>query len=191
MAEQLGGLRKVKEESSQLESKSSMSETDKERMGPDPIRTRTAEFADAESIARLVNIAFRTERFFIDADRNDPDKVRMLLPKGRFLLAEEVSKLVGCVYVELRGERGYFGLLAVDPARQHSGMGSFLIAAAEDYCRAAGCLFMDLTIVNLRKELPGYYRRRGYLKNGTLPFPEDQHLPKIPCHLVRMSKPLG
>jgi GNAT superfamily N-acetyltransferase len=196
MAEQLSGLRKVKEEGSQLESKSSMSETDRERMGAEPIRTRTAEFADAENIARLVNIAFRTERFFIDADRTDPDKVRMLLQKGRFLLAEEVSKaevskLVGCVYMELRGERGYFGLLAVDPARQHSGMGSFLIESAEDYCRAAGCLFMDLTIVNLRKELPGYYRRRGYLENGTLPFPEDQHPPKLPCHLVRMSKPLG
>ncbi len=191
MAEQLVGRRKVKEGGSQLESKSSMSETDKERMGADPIRTRTAELADAENIARLVNIAFRLERFFIDADRTDPDKVRVLLQKGKFLLAEEVSKLVGCVYMELRGERGYFGLLAVDPARQHSGMGSFLIEAAEDYCRAAGCLFMDLTIVNLRKELPGYYRRRGYLENGTLPFPEDQHPPKIPCHLVRMSKPLG
>ena len=170
-----------------------MSEKDKDkvRVGADPMGTRTAELVDAENIARLVYIAFRTERFFIDADRTDPDKVRALLQKGRFLLAEEVSKLVGSVYVELRSERGYFGLLAVDPARQHSGMGSFLIEAAEDYCRAAGCLFMDLTIVNLRKELPGYYRRRGYVENGTLPFPEDQHPPKIPCHLVRMSKPLG
>jgi GNAT superfamily N-acetyltransferase len=155
------------------------------------MKTRTAETADAENIARLVNIAFRPERFFIDADRTDPDKVRGLLQKGRFLLAEETGTLVGCVYVELRGERGYFGLLAVDPARQRAGMGSLLIEAAENYCRAAGCLFMDLTIVNLRKELPGYYRRRGYEENGTLPFPQDQHPPKMPCHLVRMSKPLG
>jgi GNAT superfamily N-acetyltransferase len=191
LAEQLVGLPKVKRGGSQLESKSSMSQKDKERVAAGPIRTRTAELVDAENIARLVNIAFRTERFFIDADRTDPYKVRSLLQKGKILLAEEVSKLVGSVYVELRGERGYFGLLAVDPARQHSGMGSFLIETAEDYCRAAGCLFMDLTIVNLRKELPGYYRRRGYVENGTLPFPEDQYPPKIPCHLVRMSKPLG
>jgi GNAT superfamily N-acetyltransferase len=157
----------------------------------DQITTRTAEPADAENIAHLVNIAFRPERFFIDADRTDPDKVRTLLQKGKFLLAEEAGTLVGCVYVELRGERGYFGLLAVDPARQCAGMGSLLITAAEDYCRAAGCLVMDLTTVNLRKELPGYYRRRGYIESGTLPFPEDQHPPKMPCHLVRMSKPLG
>ncbi|HWY59732.1 MAG TPA: GNAT family N-acetyltransferase [Terriglobales bacterium] len=156
----------------------------------DLVRTRTADSADAEKIACLVNLAFRPERFFIDGDRTDPVKVRELLDKGKFLLVEEAGSLIGCVYVELRGERGYFGLLAVDPARQRSGMGSRLIDAAENYCRAADCRFMDLTIVNLRTELPGYYRRHGYAGNGTLPFPEDQHPPKMPCHLVRMSKAL-
>jgi N-acetylglutamate synthase-like GNAT family acetyltransferase len=156
----------------------------------DRIKTRAAESADAEDIVRLVNAAFRPERFFTDGDRTNPDKVRALLQKGKFLLAEGAGTLVGCVYVELRGERGYFGLLAVDPARQCTGLGSLLVDTAENDCRAAGCLFMDLTIVNLRKELPGYYRRRGDMENGTLPFPEDQHPPEIPCHLVRMSKPL-
>jgi len=157
----------------------------------DQITTRSAQSADAENIARLVNAAFRIERFFIDADRTSPDKVRAFLEKGKFLLAEEAGALIACVYVELRGERGYFGLLAVDPTRQRSGMGSDLIEAAEEYCRSAGCHFMDLTIVNLRKELPGYYQRLGYVESGTLPFPEDQYPPKIPCHLVRMSKALS
>ncbi|MFZ0137002.1 MAG: GNAT family N-acetyltransferase [Candidatus Sulfotelmatobacter sp.] len=155
------------------------------------IRTRIADSADAENISHLVNAAFRPERFFIDADRTNPEKVRALLPKGKFLLAEKDGVLVGCVYVEVRAERGYFGLLAVDPARQRAGVGSRLIDAAEQYCRAAGCRFMDLTLVNLRKELPGYYRRRGYVENGTLPFPDDQHPPKMPCHLVKMFKPLA
>jgi N-acetylglutamate synthase-like GNAT family acetyltransferase len=152
---------------------------------------RTADSADAENIARLVNLAFRPERFFTDGDRTNPEKVRALLDKGEFLLAEEAGRLIGCVYVELRGERGYFGLLAVDPARQRTGLGSCLIEAAEQSCRAASCLFMDLTIVNLRKELPGYYRVHGYIENGTLPFPEDQYPPKMPCHLIRMSKALA
>jgi N-acetylglutamate synthase-like GNAT family acetyltransferase len=154
------------------------------------MKTRTAQLEDAESIARLVNAAFRPERFFIDADRTNPDKVRALLQKGKFLLAEEAGKLTGCVYVERNSERGYFGLLAVDPAVQRSGLGSRLVAAAEDDCRSAGCRVMDLTIVNLRKELPAFYRRLGYTESGTLPFPSDQH-PNQPCHLVRMSKPLS
>lgn len=155
------------------------------------ITTRTADPADAENISHLVNAAFRLERFFVDADRTNPDKVRELLQKGTFLLAEDAGALVACVYVELRGDRGYFGLLAVDPARQRAGMGSRLIDAAEEYCHAAGCRFMDLTVVNLRKELPGYYRSRGYVENGTLPFPSDQYPLKMPRHLVRMSKPLA
>ena len=154
------------------------------------ISIRSARSEDAENIARLVNDAFRPERFFIDADRTNPGKVRDLLQKGEFLLAEEAANLIGCVYIELRGDRGYFGLLAIDPARQRAGLGARLIAAAEDRCRAAGCRFMDLTIVNLRTDLPPFYRRLGYVVNGTLPFPSDQHSPNQPCHLVKMSKPL-
>ena len=120
------------------------------------METRTAQLEDAENITRLVNVAFRPERFFIDTDRTNPEKIRALMPEGKFLLTEEAGMLTGCVYVELRGERGYFGLLAVDPALQRFGLGSRLVAAAEEYCRAAGCRFIDLTIVNLRAELPGF-----------------------------------
>jgi N-acetylglutamate synthase-like GNAT family acetyltransferase len=153
------------------------------------MKTRLARIEDAENIARLVNTAFRPERFFTDSDRTNPEKVRALMPTGKFLLVEESGALAGCVYLELRGERGYFGLLAVDPALQRSGLGSRLVAAAEDECRSASCRFMDLTIVNLRKELPGFYHRLGYVESGTLPFPLDQHSNQ-PYHLVRMSKAL-
>ena len=156
----------------------------------DSLDIRFAKASDASQIASLINAAFRSERFFIDADRTDPDKVAALLQNGKFLLLHSGDVLVGCVYSELRGERGYFGLLAVDPSRQRTGLGGKLIAAAEDYCRAAGCLFMNLTFVNVRQELPGYYGRFGYEENGTLPFPTDQAVPKIPVYLVRMSKTL-
>ncbi len=160
------------------------------RAGSDSITIRRAVPSDAETVARLVNDAFAPERFFIDGDRTNPDKIRALFSKGQFLLAEEAGTPAGCVYMELRGERGYFGLLAVDPARQRAGLGSRLMQLAEDECRAAGCLFMDLTMVNLRTPLLDYYRKHGYIENGTLPFPADQHQPKIPCHLVKMCKPL-
>src|ERR1700729_674591 len=154
---------------------------------------RFAEAADTDAISTLVNAAFRPERFFIDGDRTNPEKVAVLLKKGKFILLfegdVESDVPAGCVYAELRGERGYFGLLAVDPTRQHSGFGTRLIAAAEDYCRNAGWRFMDLTFVNLRRPLPGYYQRFGYTESGFLPFPPDQ-IPNQPVHLVRMSKTL-
>ena len=150
---------------------------------------RTAEAADAPAIARLVNTAFLSERFFIDGNRTDPERAAALLQKGKFLLLFEKGELVGSIYTEIRGERGYFGLLAVDPRRQRASIGARLIAAAEGLCRSAGCRFMDLTFVDVRKELPAYYQRFGYIEGGTLPFPADQ-VAKIPVHLVRMSKAL-
>src|ERR1700740_3288627 len=135
---------------------------------------RFAEASDIEAIVAMVNAAFRPERFFIDGDRTNSEKVAALLERGKFILFFEAEALAACVYVELREDRGYFGLLAVDPNRQRSGFGSRAIAAAENYCREAGCRFMDLTFVNVRQELPGYYRRFGYEENGILPFPRDQ-----------------
>ena len=150
---------------------------------------RMAESNDAEAIATLVNAAFRIERFFIEGDRTNPDQVRALLQTGNFLLVEEDGRPTACVYVERRGERGYFGLLAVDPGRQRSGWGTRLIVAAEDYCRASGCSVMELQTVNLRTELPSFYQRLGYSETGTAPFPAEAQ-PKQPCHFVKMSKSL-
>src|SRR6185295_19693498 len=112
---------------------------------------RAATPADAEIVARLVNAAYRVESFFVDGDRTRPDEVRELLGTGSFLLvADERGEVTGCVYVELRGARGYFGLLAVDPGRQGGGIGRALVAAAEAHCRDAGCAFMDIQVVDLR-----------------------------------------
>jgi GNAT superfamily N-acetyltransferase len=146
---------------------------------------RTAQESDAEALVQLINQAFLVERFFLDGDRIDLEGVRQFLRVGTFLMEEDI----GCVYVEVRGSRGYFGLLSVDPASQGSGIGKRLIAAAEDYCRQAGCAFMDLQIVDLREELPAFYRKLGYEETGTAPFPAGI-VTKLPCHFVKMSKPL-
>jgi len=151
---------------------------------------RMAATADAAQITTLINTAFRiVEGFFVDGPRISQPEIEQLLTKGTFLLAEIGGKFNGCVYVEMRGERSYLGLLSVDPACQQSGLGSLLMTAAEKYCRERGSRFMDIYIVNLREELPEFYRRRGYVENGTTPFPED--IPtKLPCHFINMSKPL-
>ena len=153
-----------------------------------PIRIATA--ADAASITALINAAFRkSEGFFVDGPRISEAEVAEHVARGHFLLAETGGKLNGCVYVELRGERSYLGLLSVDPDCQQGGLGSFLMSAAENYCRERGSRFMDIYIVNVRQELPPFYQRRGYVENGTTPFPDDV-VTKIPCHFINMSKAL-
>ena len=154
------------------------------------VRIRTATPADAAKITSVINAAFRiAEGFFLDGNCITQAEVEHSLDKGVFLLAEDGERLSGCVYVELRGERSYLGLLSVDPASQQRRLGSLLMDEAEKYCRERGSHFMDIYIVNLRTELPPFYERRGYVENGTTPFPADAPT-KVPCHFINMSKPL-
>jgi predicted N-acetyltransferase YhbS len=157
---------------------------------PSPITIRAATPADVDAIVRVINAAFKVERFFIDRDRTDADTVCERMQKGNFLLAEDPTRaLAGCVYVEVRGDRGYFGLLAVDPTRQKSGLGKLLVAELEDHFRRAGCHWSEMRIVNLRSELPAFYHRLGYVETGTLPFTAPV-APKLHCHFIVMSKKL-
>lgn len=145
--------------------------------------------ADAEAIAEVVNAAFQVERFFVDGDRTSPEQVREMLGQGTFLLAKRDRRLLACVYVELRGDHGYFGMLSVDPARQGEGLGRLLVEAAEEHVRLAGCTAMDIQVVDLRTELPPFYRRLGYVEVGTRPVAPDPLL-KRPCRFILMRKEL-
>jgi ribosomal protein S18 acetylase RimI-like enzyme len=150
---------------------------------------RAAVQSDIDSLARLINSAFRVEQPFIDGDRTNPDGVRAYMEKGKLLLAEDAAGLAGCVYVELRGDRGYLGLLGVDPSRQGTGLGRKLMNAAENFFRQAGCVAVDLRVVSARTPLPAFYRHLGYLETGTAPFAPDVPV-KVRCHYILMSKPL-
>lgn len=148
---------------------------------------RLANPSEAELIVRVINAAFGpAESFFIDGDRIDLPQVNAFFEQGVFFVTEDLG---GCVYVELRGDRAYFGLLSVDPSRQGGGIGKRLVSAAEEYARARGCRHMDLRVVNLREELPPFYRSLGYEETGTEEFHPDPPT-KLPCHFISMSKPL-
>ncbi len=154
------------------------------------MKTRIAVPGDARAVAALISLAYRVEDFFKTGDRTDEADVLSRMKKSSFLVLEDdAGALAGCVYVDVRGDIGYFGMLSVDPARQGQGLGARLIAAAEDHCRNAGCGEMELEVVNLRTELPPFYRRFGYVEAGTRPF-FDQEFAKLPCHLIVMTKSL-
>jgi GNAT superfamily N-acetyltransferase len=167
-----------------------MAATSNSHAGLSQLNIRFAQNADIGALATLINAAFCVEQPFIEGDRTNPDGVRTYMQKGKFLLAEDAAGLASCVYVELRGDRGYLGLLGVDPLRQGTGLGRRLMDAAENYFREAGCHTVDLRIVSARTPLPAFYRHLGYLETGTAPFAADVPL-KIPCHYILMSKNLS
>jgi GNAT superfamily N-acetyltransferase len=163
-----------------------------------PMTPRAATEGDAPVLARLINEAYRVEDFFVDGDRTSVADVRRKLAEanGCFLVidrpeADRVDEVTldGAVYVEVRGDRGYFAMLSVTRARQGRGLGRGLVAAVEAHCRAAGCHWLDIEVVDLRTELPAFYASLGFSPCGVGPFPDPAKL-RRPAHVVLMTKAL-
>jgi sugar-phosphatase len=146
---------------------------------------------DRAAMAELINSAFAIEKF-LEGNRTNEDELAQRMRKGEFLLGhDESGTLAAVVYVELRGAHGYFGMLAVDPKRQGSGLGRMMVEAAEGYCRERGCTAMDLTVLSLRPELPPLYRKLGYVESGVEEFRPSRPLKEsLECHCIVMSKAL-
>jgi GNAT superfamily N-acetyltransferase len=156
-----------------------------------PFQVRVATAADIAGIIPIVNAAFAIETF-LDGTRTDEARMAEMMADGTFLVAEDDrGQIVASVYIELRGERGYFGMLAVDPARQGGGLGKSMTGAAEDHCRRHGCTHMDLTVLTLRPELPPLYRKLGYVETGREAFRPPRTLKAgAQCQCIIMSKEL-
>jgi ribosomal protein S18 acetylase RimI-like enzyme len=155
------------------------------------LNIRSATAADRPRLIPLINSAFSIESF-IDGTRTNDEQLATMMEKGTVLVAEDdFGSLLGSVYTELRGSRGYLGMLAVDPAHQGSGLGRRLLTAAEDRFRAQGCRAVDITVLSLRPELPPVYRRFGFVEIGTEPFyPHSPLKDGVDCHCIVMSKKL-
>ena len=150
---------------------------------------REATDDDVPSLTAVINTAFEVERFFKIGDRTSADETRARMRHGAFLILEETDQIVAAIFVSASGGLGYFGTLSVHPAQQGRGLGARLVKAAEEWCRDRGCSEMEIEIVNLRTELPPFYRHLGYHESGTRPF-VDAERSTMPCHFVVMRKAL-
>lgn len=151
---------------------------------------RIAEERDIATIVEHVNLAYRVEDFFIEGNRTHESEVGALLARDTFFLAEDESGLLASVHVRISGDRGYLGMLSVHPRLQGRGLGRRMVAEAERFAAESGCRFMDLTYVNLREELPAFYRKLGYRETGTAPFTETWKL-RMPAEFITMSRELA
>jgi ribosomal protein S18 acetylase RimI-like enzyme len=155
------------------------------------VSIRIAGADDMSGMIAMINAAFVVENF-IEGTRTDRQRMSALMQKGEFLVAEDdQANFLGSVYVETSDERGYFGMLAVDPKRQGTGLGRKLVQAAEDHCRDRGCTYMKLTVLSLRLPVLSLYRKLGYKEAGTEEFRPSRPLKAgVECHAIVMIKQL-
>lgn len=167
-----------------------------------------ATVADLEDLSSLVNAAYRahgrpagwtSETELITGSRTNPASVRAMLERGVTILLlrlADYDSLCGCVAVEPHtSSTWHISMLAIDPGRQASGLGSVLLTAAEKYATARGGTLAHMTVIQARESLIAWYERHGYRRTGeTEPFPYGDESVGIPLradlHFVVLEKSL-
>jgi len=173
--------------------------------GPMDAKISTATIDDIPGLIQLVNHAYRGEEakkgWTHEADlidgllRTDVESLQQLIqkPDAVILKYEQDKKIVGCVYLEKKGERLYLGMLSVMPEIQAKGIGKKLLKAADDHARKNNCCFIEMTVISVRHELIAWYERNGYRKTSKIePFPTDGRFgnPRQPLEFVYLEKSL-
>ena len=156
-----------------------------------PPSFRAATPADIDAIVALVTSAYRgdasrvgwtTEADLLDGNRIDPEVLRGDIERAhsRVVVAEhpttgsgQAGGMLGCAHVCIEGNAGYFGMFAIRPELQGTGLGKQLLAEAERLVREEWRMpVMRMTVIDLREELIAFYERRGYRRTGVKkPFP--------------------
>ena len=157
------------------------------------IRFRHAVPEDTVAIVALVESAYRgdvsrigwtTEADFLEGQRIDPAGVLDNMSKAGslILLMERDGALLACCHLEKFGDACYFGMFSVNPALQGGGIGKLLMQEAERFARATwACQRMEMTVIDIRRELIAFYLRRGYRQTGIFkPFPYGDQRYGIP-----------
>ncbi|APP74813.1 GNAT family N-acetyltransferase [Xanthomonas vesicatoria ATCC 35937] len=145
---------------------------------------RTATVDDIDALVLLVTSAYRgdssrvgwtTEADILDGARIDPAVLRqdILRERSLVLLVEQDGRLLACAHIADDDGAGYFGMFAVDPSLQGSGLGKTLLAEGERIVATEWKLpVMRMTVIDVRNELIAFYERRGYRRTGIVkPFP--------------------
>ena len=150
----------------------------------DELTFRPATLTDIPALIALVTSAYRgdaskqgwtTEADMLDGQRIDAEALRHDIERtdSRILLALENGEVLACAHVAIEDATGYFGMFAVSPDQQGSGVGKRMMAEAERLAREDwGLPGMRMTVIDFRDELIAFYERRGYARTGRKkPFP--------------------
>ena len=176
-----------------------------------PLTFRTATDADVPELVALIESAYRgeeskqgwtTEAHLLDGQRTDAQGVAEVIagPDSRMIAVERNGALVACCQLERRKDHAYFGMFAVRPRLQGSGLGKAVIAEAERVAAEEWAVGeMRMTVLTAREDLIAWYERRGYRRTGEKsPFPygdERFGVPKRPDlefeTLVKKLAPAG
>lgn len=159
---------------------------------------------DVPALVELINSAYRGEYskhgwtseadLLVGGKRVDEiHMTNMILKKGSMVLkyVTALNQITGCVYLEAHVDHLYLGTLTVSPLEQARGIGKKLLNAAEEQAVLQGKDYIIMTVITVRTELVGWYKRHGYVDTGIRkPFPHEpwQGRPSQPLEFMILKK---
>ena len=162
--------------------------------------------SDLPNICILANNAYRGEEAkkgwtfesdFIEGDKRTDENDLFLLfsnEKAVFLVAKnDNGVIIGSVYLEVKNENLYMGMLSVEPVLQGNGIGKLLVSNAIQYGQSLGLEKIQIQVVHLRQELILWYEKLGFIiSDKIMPFevPLEFGKPKVPLHFIEMDRTL-
>ena len=144
-----------------------------------------SEFKDADRVLRAAFTPYMRR-----LGREIPVDYYKWLPasieRGDVYVADEAGRIVGVAATERRDTGLYLDRLAVDPARQGTGLGSWLLVRLEEVARARGDRAMSLQTAEMMEHLLRLYGSHGFeiVSRGPPDHGKDPHT------RVYMVKPL-
>jgi ribosomal protein S18 acetylase RimI-like enzyme len=100
------------------------------------------------------------------------------IARGDVYLAHDGREIVGVAATERRDSDIYIDRLGVDPARQGSGLGSFLLVRIEEIARSSGLKGLSLETAEMAEGNIRLYRRHGFeiISRGLPSHGKDAHM---------------
>lgn len=167
------------------------------------MKVSRAILSDLSNICLLANKAYRGdearkgwtfETDFIEGDkRTDENDLFFLFSneKAIFLIAKNDKEVItGSVYLEVKNENLYMGMLSVEPTLQGNGIGKLLVTNAIQYGQSLGLEKIQIQVIHRRTELILWYEKLGFIMSDKiLPFdiPSAFGQPKVPIHFIEMN----
>ncbi|WP_346659647.1 GNAT family acetyltransferase [Pseudomonas sp. RIT-PI-S] len=115
---------------------------------------------------RMAVIGLWKEVFGYQTAHNAPslaiDK-KLAVADGLFFVALAGTEVIGTVLAGYDGHRGWLYSVAVHPAHRRHGVGAALVRRAEHALVAAGCVKINLQIIESNEGVTPFYEALGYI----------------------------
>lgn len=148
---------------------------------------RTAMLSDGEEFVRVIRAAFTPylralgSEFPADGSARfaeERERVAAEVERGDVYVAVDGERIVGAVRTKQREKDLYIHTIAVDPARQGTGIGSWLLQRIDEVARARGLGGLSLETAEMAVANIRLYHRHGFeiVSRGPPDHGQDPHI---------------